>query len=69
MSTAAAPPTKKSRVIGREIQQRNALVIRGEEPRLHAIIDVQIVLTGHGSRWTHRVTFLGACPWSPSDRM
>jgi hypothetical protein len=44
-------------------------VIRCEQPRLHAIAVVQIVLTGYGDRWAHLAVFLGSGPSSPRNRM
>ena len=41
MSSAKMPPMKKKNVIEMQIQQRDALVVRGKQPRLEAVLRVQ----------------------------
>ena len=48
MISANDPPRKKKAVIETEVQQRDPLVVAGQQPRLEAVAVVQIVQAGCG---------------------
>ena len=62
MSSAKKPPMKKKNVIDEKIQQRDALVVGGEQPRPYAVLLIKVIFAFNGLRDRDLHTY---CTWVP----